>query len=139
MYEAAEEYAVRAFQRGVCIRSSNHAREHLGPLLANRRDEVFAVLYLDSKHKLLEYTEPFSGSISSNMISPRVLVRRAIELNTAAAIIAHNHPSGSTTPSQADLDLTERVKEVFDLIEVKLLDRVIVGADTLSLADEGKI
>ncbi|WP_295392445.1 DNA repair protein RadC [uncultured Thiodictyon sp.] len=100
--------------------------------------EVFACLFLDTRHRIICYEELFHGTIDGASVHPREVVRRVIETNAAAVIVAHNHPSGVAEPSQADLRITQRLKEALALIEVRVLDHLIVGeGETTSLAERG--
>ena len=107
-------------------------RKYLSAKLADFEHEVFAVLFLDTQHRLIEYSELFRG------MYPRELVKEALRLNAAAVILSHNHPSGNPEPSSADKVLTQRLKEALGLMEVRTLDHVIVaGVSTVSFAEDG--
>ena len=102
--------------------------------------EVFAVLFLDSQHRLIQYKELFYGTIDAAAIYPREIVKAALKVNAAACILAHNHPSGVTEPSQADILITSRIKKALDLVDVRLLDHFVVGdGSPVSLAERGQI
>ncbi|NAS62797.1 DNA repair protein RadC, partial [Pseudomonas syringae pv. actinidiae] len=88
-------------------------------------------------HRLIEYAELFYGTLATTAVYPREIVRKALSCNAAAVILAHNHPSGNTEPSQADLMLTRRVSAALALVDVRVLDHIIVGGnDTLSFAEQ---
>ncbi len=111
-------------------------------LLATMRDyqsEVFACLLLNTKHELICYQELFSGSINHASIYPREVVKLVLKHNAASVIFAHNHPSGCSKPSDADKQITYRLKQALDLIDVKVLDHVIVGETIYSMAQYGLI
>ncbi|HGP3147634.1 TPA: JAB domain-containing protein, partial [Pseudomonas aeruginosa] len=100
--------------------------------------EVFAALFLDSQHRLLEYVELFRGTIDAAAVYPREVVKEALRVNAAAVIFSHNHPSGNPEPSQADKVLTQRLKEALALVDVRTLDHIIVGGEaTASFAEQG--
>ena len=100
--------------------------------------EVFAAVFLDTRHRLIEYAELFQGTIDGAEVHPREVVRHALRCNAAAVIVAHNHPSGTVDPSAADRAVTERLKQALALVDVRVLDHVIVGGcETLSLAERG--
>jgi len=100
--------------------------------------EVFAALFLDNKHRVIQFEELFFGTIDSASVHPRQVVKRALYHNAAAAIVAHNHPSGIAEPSRADELLTVRLKEALALVDVRLLDHVVIGdSQTISLAERG--
>ncbi|WIO74397.1 DNA repair protein RadC [Porticoccaceae bacterium LTM1] len=104
------------------------------------RQEVFAVLFMDSQHRLINYEELFRGTIDGAAVYPREVVRRALELNAAALILAHNHPSGIAEPSEADVQITDRLKRALELIDVRVLDHIIVGSgEVVSLAERGRL
>jgi len=108
--------------------------------IANELDEYFCVLYLNSQHRLIAFERLFRGTVDAASVYPRVVVRRALELNAAAVILTHNHPSGETEPSTADLRITERLKTALDVVDVRVLDHVIVGVGgATSFAELGKL
>lgn len=110
-------------------------------LLANPRDsgeflsarlrhlpyEVFACLYLDSRHRVLAFDELFRGTVDSASVHPREVVRACLQHNAAAVIVAHNHPSGEAEPSPADQAITRELSQALRLIDVRLLDHLIIG------------
>ena len=95
--------------------------------LAALPHEVFAVLFLDTQHRLIQFEELFRGTIDSASVYPREVVKRALALNTAAVILAHNHPSGHSSPSEADKQITQRLCSALALVDVRVLDHIIVG------------
>ncbi|WP_022959720.1 RadC family protein [Spongiibacter tropicus] len=126
--------------RGATITSSAMVKDYLTAQFAKYPSEAFICLFLDSQHRLLKSEVMFTGTIDSAAVYPREVVRRCLELNAAAVIFAHNHPSGTTKPSFADKRITQRLKEALALIDARALDHIIVGAGkTLSFADAGLI
>jgi DNA repair protein RadC len=112
--------------------------DHICLLIGGKPREVFVCTYLDARHKLIACEESAQGSITRVAVYPREIVRRAIELNAAALIVAHNHPSGGAAPSASDHNLTRTLRDALALIDVKLLDHFIIGADEIrSFAQEG--
>lgn len=99
--------------------------------------EAFAVLFLDNRHRVIAVEEMFRGTIDGASVHPREVVRMALHHNSAAVILAHNHPSGITEPSRADEALTRRLKEALDLIDVRVLDHFVVGDGFYSFAQGG--
>lgn len=103
----------------------------VGPYLKTRlRDlehEIFACLFLDNQHRLIEYEELLRGTIDGASVFPREVVKRCLQLNAAAVIFAHNHPSGSVAVSSADITITRKLKESLGLIDVRVLDHFIIG------------
>ena len=116
--------------------TKNYLRLKLG---AEER-EVFAVLYLSNRNQLISYEELFFGTIDGATVHVREIVKLGLELNAAAIICAHNHPSGVCEPSLADETITKRIKDACALMEIRVLDHLIVsGKDAVSLAERGLI
>ena len=134
---AADHVINRRFRRGFSIQSVAESKDLFRQKLAARENEAFAVLFLDNKNRVIEYEELFYGTIDSASVHARVIVQRALALNAAAVIVAHNHPSGEPDPSRADETLTLRLKEALALVEVRLLDHIVVGERCISLAERG--
>lgn len=109
--------------------------------LAARDREVFGALFLDTKHQLIAWEELAHGTIEQAAVYPREVVKAAIRHSAGAVIFAHNHPSGCTVQSEADVLLTRRLKEALQTIDVRVLDHFIVGgmAPPLSFAERGLI
>jgi DNA repair protein RadC len=127
-------------QRGDAIQSVADTHRYLMAKMRHHPHEVFAVLFLDNKHRVIQYEELFFGTIDSSSVHPRQVVKRALYHNAAAVIVAHNHPSGVAEPSRADELITLRLKEALALLDVRLLDHVVVGdGDVVSLAARGVI
>ncbi|CUJ73740.1 MULTISPECIES: RadC family protein [Pseudomonadota] len=138
--EAARQAIERKMQRGTSFTSPAAVKEYLRAKLAGFEHEVFAVLFMDTQHRLIEYAEMFRGTIDGASVYPRERVKEALRLNAAAVIVSHNHPSGNPEPSGADRALTQRLKEALGLVDVRVLDHVIVaGTDTTSFAERGLI
>jgi DNA repair protein RadC len=117
--------------------SSQATRDFLSFKLSKYEREVFAVMLLDSQHKLIDYQELFFGTINAASIYPREVVKAVLAENAAAVIFAHNHPSGEIEPSQADVAITKRLKEALALIDVSVLDHIVIGETATSLAERG--
>ena len=136
--EAARQAIELKMQRGAEFTSPALVKECLRNKLAGFEHEVFAVLFLDTRHRLIEYREMFHGTIDSASVYPREVVKAAIRHNAATVVVSHNHPSGNPEPSGADKTLTQRLKDALTLVEVRTLDHVIVaGTDTVSFAEYG--
>ena len=100
--------------------------------------ESFVVLFLDTRHGLIATEEVFRGTLAQTSVYPREVVKRALHHNAGAVILAHNHPSGSTEPSQADRVLTESLKATLALVDVRVVDHLVVaGSRSLSFAQRG--
>jgi DNA repair protein RadC len=99
---------------------------------------VFGALFLDNRHRVLEVAEMFQGTIDGASVHPRVVVQRALEVNAAAIVFFHNHPSGVAEPSHADEALTRRLREALALVDVRVLDHFVVAAgESVSFAERG--
>jgi DNA repair protein RadC len=113
-------------------------KDFLALQLGGLPQEVFAVLFLDQQHRLLRLEEMFRGTLAQTSVYPREVVRRAIELNAGAVILAHNHPSGLAEPSRADEYLTQTLKTALALVDVRVLDHLVVGqGQVVSMAERG--
>lgn len=106
--------------------------------LAHLESEVFAVLFVDSQNKLISFEKMFNGTISACSVYPREVVKKALELNAAAVLLSHNHPSGEPSPSTADHAITRTLSDALALIDVRVLDHIVVGFNgTYSFAERG--
>ncbi|MBA6068086.1 RadC family protein [Pseudomonas mosselii] len=126
--------------KGAALQSPEAVRDFLRLQLEQEESEVFAVLYLDSQHRLLAFKRMFNGTIDSAAVYPREVVKAGLALNASAAIICHNHPSGDATPSNADRQLTVRLKDALALVDIRLVDHMVVGhKQIVSFAEQGWI
>ncbi len=124
------------FRRTDILTSPDETKNYLTVRLADLPHEVFASIFLDNKHRVIEYEELFRGTIDGASVHPREVVKAALRHNAAAVIFAHNHPSGVADPSDADRYLTKRLKDALSLVDVRVLDHIIVGgAETVSFAE----
>lgn len=122
------------------LSSPDVTREFLQSQLANEEREIFLVIFLDNKNRVLKHSRLFSGTLSHVEVHPREIVREAIKVNAAGLILAHNHPSGSAQPSKADRIITERVVKCCNFMEISVLDHLIVGkGEIVSFAEQGWI
>ena len=136
--DAARRVIDQKMQRGTEFSSPATVKEYLRTKLAGFEHEVFAVLFLDTRHRLIEYVEMFRGTINGAEVHPREVVKATLQYNAAAVIFAHNHPSGNPEPSAADRALTQRLKQALALVEVRTLDHIIVAGDqTTAFAERG--
>jgi DNA repair protein RadC len=136
---AAEEILTRRFQRGDALSDPQAAGRLLKARLAHIESEVFTVIFLDTRHRCLSVEDLFKGSIDGCEVHPRVVLKRALELNAAAIILGHQHPSGEPEPSVADRALTARLKQALALVDIRLLDHFVVGGakEPVSMAARG--
>ena len=113
-------------------------RRFLISKLRHLRHEVFAILYLDNAHRLIQFDILFEGTINSANVYPRRVLQEAIRYNAAAVILAHNHPSGVSEPSQADKQITDTLVKTLNLVDIRVLDHFIIGqSEALSFAEQG--
>ena len=136
--ELAQRYLYAAIARDGPLESPAAAGDFLLARMKALPHEVFACLYLDARHRVVAFRELFSGSIDSASVHPREIVRSCLEINAAAVILAHNHPSGVAEPSAADGAITRRVSDALGLIDVRVLDHLVVGESAVvSMAARG--
>ena len=121
------------------ISGSKDAAKFLLSKMRDYKNEVFSCLLLDARSQLIRYEELFTGSINGASIYPREVVKLVLKTNAASIIFAHNHPSGNNQPSVADKQITKRLKQALDLIDVQVLDHIVVGEDAYSMAEHGLI
>jgi DNA repair protein RadC len=137
IFMAAKRLSSSHLRRGKVIKTSANAKEAIQHKFGGYEYEMFACLFLDSRNRLLEYKELFRGSVNYTIIPPREVVKEALRVNAAAVIFVHNHPSGEIIPSAQDLELTQKLRDILLVIDVKVLDHMIVGDTVMSMADEG--
>ena len=126
------------FKRGAAITSPKDSAEYFKAKIGNLEHEVFAAIFLDTKHQIIAFEDLFQGTIDQASVYPREVAKRALHHNAAAIIFSHNHPSGNTEPSQSDIALTERLVSAMQLLGIKALDHIIVaGNESVSLAEKG--
>ena len=120
------------------LTSPRACSEYLQLHFRGRQSEVFTVVFLDSQHRVRSVDDMFFGTIDGTTVHPREVVKRAIERNAAAVILAHNHPSGVAEPSQGDIRITERLRSALALIDVRVLDHLVIGDHvSVSFAERG--
>ena len=135
--EMSRRYLQEKLQRGDVMSNVTDVKNYLKARLQHYPFEVFSCLFLDNKHRVIEYEELFRGTIDSASVHPREVVRRVLEHNAAAIVLAHNHPSGVAEPSQSDQDITYKLKQALNMIDVRVLDHFIIGDDVISFAERG--
>ena len=112
----------------------DYVQMHLGQL----PHEVFAVMFLDAQHRLIQFVQMFRGTLTQTSVYPREVVQGALSWGASAVVLAHNHPSGQVQPSRADQLLTQTLRDALALVDVRVLDHVIVGrGQALSMAQKG--
>lgn len=138
--EMGRRHLEAALTRGDAFTDASTTQDYLQRQLRHYSHEVFACLFLDTRHRLISFEPMFRGTIDGASVYPREVVKQALKHNAAAVILAHNHPSGVSEPSQADIQITRRLQSALALIDVRVLDHIIVGdTDTCSLARTGQI
>ena len=138
--EMAKRHLESILIQGNAFTDASTTRHYLHQQLRHYEHEVFACLFLDNQHRLLCFEELFRGTIDGASVYPREVVKQALRHNAAAVIFAHNHPSGTANPSQADITLTRRLKAALELVDIRVLDHIIVGdGETSSLTELGQI
>jgi len=130
----------RAATEGDFMTSPNQTFDYFRLFYAGKQErEHFALMLLDSQHRVLECNVLFSGTIDGAAIYPREIVKAALAANAAAVILAHNHPSGVVEPSTADKRITERIRSALALVDIRVLDHIIVGDSCYSFAQSGEL
>ena len=138
--ELGHRHLAAGLERGEALADPAAAGRYFAQRLRGSANEVFAALFLDTRHRALGFEELFRGSIDGAEVHPRVLVQRALAHGAAAVIVGHNHPSGNPEPSAADRAVTARLKQALALVDVRLLDHFIVGDGApLSMAARGLV
>jgi DNA repair protein RadC len=138
--EISRRQLTEALRSGPSLASPRATRDFLIARLRDLEHEVFCVLYLDNRHRLIHFEELFRGTIDGASVHPREIVKQSLQWNSAAVIVAHNHPSGIAEPSQADELITQRVKQALAVVDIRLLDHIIIGDGTsVSLAERGLV
>ncbi|WP_421885910.1 RadC family protein [Methylibium sp.] len=136
--EIARRSLAARLQQTPVFDSPQTVKDYLQLQLGSKPHEVFAVLFLDTQHRLLAFEELFRGTLNQASVYPREVVKRALALNAAAAILAHNHPSGVAEPSRADEALTQALKAALALVDVRVLDHFVVArGSVVSFAERG--
>jgi DNA repair protein RadC len=138
VFERARALISQRFRTGTPVLSEpQKTREFLRLHLATLDHEVFSVLFLNSRHCLIEYVELFRGSITGASVHPREVVKEALARNASALICVHAHPSGNSLPSQADELVTYRLRDALALVDIRVLDHLVLGEETYSFCEHG--
>ncbi|CBL44107.1 DNA repair protein [gamma proteobacterium HdN1] len=138
--ELGKRYLEQSLIRDEAFTSPERVGRYLQAQLRSHQREVFAALFLDSQHRLIQYRELFYGTLDSAAVYPREVVKEALRCNAGALIFAHNHPSGVAEPSQADRSITLRLRDALSLVDIRVLDHLVVGdCEVVSLAARGML
>ena len=135
--EMARRHLAEDLVREDCLTSPQQTMQYLRSRLRDYNHEVFACLMLDNRNRVITFREMFRGTIDGASVYPREVVKQALADNAAAVILAHNHPSGVSEPSQADIRITERLRKALELVDIRVLDHVIIGDEITSLSERG--
>ena len=136
--EVSRRHVFETVMHGDVLSSPEQVRHYLSLHLTGLQHEVFSGLFLDNRHRVIEYRELFTGTIDTAAVYPREIVKRCLNTNAAAVIFAHNHPSGIAEPSDTDVRLTRKLVDALALIDVRVLDHLIIGQGVqTSLAERG--
>lgn len=125
--ELSSRYLHEALVRGSTLESPQATELYLKSMLRDQPHEVFACLFLDTRHRVIAFEELFRGTIDGATVYPRVVAEKALAHGAAALIVAHNHPSGISEPSLADQAITRRLKDALALLDIRLLDHFVIG------------
>jgi len=136
--EMARRALAQQLERGPVFDAPARVKDYVALKLGGLQREVFAVLFLDAQHRLIELREMFHGTLTQTSVYPREVLRLAMDLNAGAVILAHNHPSGLAEPSRADEFLTQSLKTALAMVDVRVLDHLVVGSgQVVSFAERG--
>jgi len=137
--EMANRHFSESLKRKDCLTSPVDTLAYLHSQLRDRQHEVFVCVMLDNRNRVIILREMFRGTIDGASVYPREVVKQALADNAAGVILAHNHPSGIAEPSQADIQITERLKKALALVDIRVLDHVIIGDETVCFSERGLI
>ena len=134
----ANQLARSKLTKGQALTSPSLTYSCLQTLLQGYEHEVFAILFLDSQHRVIKFEELFQGTLDAASVYPREVVKAALSCNAAAVILVHNHPSGLPEPSRSDRTLTETLRSALATVEIRVLDHLVIGIEgRVSMAERG--
>lgn len=140
IFTMARQLSRKRLSKGRVVVKAEDIQDHLLTLFRDYEHEVFSVVLLDNMHRIILFSELFSGTINQASVYPREVVKLALKHNAASLILVHNHPSGNPEPSAADLKVTKALKDALALVDIRALDHIIVGSQTCtSLASRGQL
>ena len=140
MLEISRRQLAENLRAGPLLATPRATQDFLFSRIRDLEHEVFCCLYLDNRHRLIQFAELFRGTIDGASVHPREIVKQALQHNSAAVIVAHNHPSGIAEPSRADELITIKIKEALNLVDIRLLDHIVVGDGVaVSMAERGLV
>lgn len=138
--DLARSIVAESFFRPNKMNRPEETKTFLTLQLGQEEREVFGVIFLDRHNQVIAFEKLFFGTIDMATVHPREVVKRSLQLNAAAVILAHNHPSGLPEPSKTDIEITQRLLQALALVDINLLDHIVVGGTaSVSFADQGMI
>lgn len=138
--QISERYLKERILGTIVLKSSKAVFDYLYQSMQKDKKEIFKVLFLDGKNRLIEIEDLFEGSLTSSAVYPREIIKKAIRHNAVSLIFVHNHPSGDPAPSQSDKEITKDLVSAGNIMQIKVLDHIIIGDNTyFSFADHGLI
>lgn len=136
--EMTKRYLLEQLKGSHAFLCPENVRVYLQTSLEQKEREVFVVLFLDNQHRLIKQEEMFLGTINTASVYPREIIKSALSCNAAALILAHNHPSGHAEPSLSDKQITRKIQEAAELVEIRILDHFVIGkGNYYSFAENG--
>ncbi|MFV0447216.1 MAG: RadC family protein [Vibrio sp.] len=136
--EITQRFLAETLKRGSALTSPQQTQLYLSSVLRDKQREAFYILFLDNQHRVIQDEILFEGTIDAASVYPREVVKRALQHNAAALILAHNHPSGVAEPSQSDRRITNRICDALALVDIRVLDHFVVGdGEIVSFAERG--
>lgn len=136
--EALQILDSRLRKNGKAFWTPQESKQFLTLQLAEQKSEVFSIIFLDTRHRMIDFEKVSYGTIDGASVHPREVVKKVLKHNAAAVILGHNHPSGNIEPSYADQTVTQKLKDALELFNVRVLDHIIVGGtETSSFAEKG--
>jgi DNA repair protein RadC len=138
--EQARKILAKRVKRGSKITGSGDAEKLAMLELNSLTQEIFAVLFLDTRRSVISFEKVFFGTIDRSHVHLRVIAKKALDFNASAIIVMHNHPSGEMNPSNTDIQLTRDLADGLKIFDVQVLDHIVVGGgQTYSFASHGLI
>lgn len=138
--ELARRTICEHLEAGAILNAPQAVKQYLQLTLGRKSHECFVALFLDARNRMIKMEELARGTLTHASVYPREVVKAALANNAACVILAHNHPSGDASPSQADLTLTEQLRTALALVDVRVLDHLVIGCGAVySFSEHGKL
>lgn len=140
IFSMAKQLAKSHLKKRKRLGHPSQVKMYLQSLMHDLERETFAVLFVDTRYRVISFEHVFYGTLNASMVYPREVIKLALERNAAAVVLTHNHPSGDSTPSSADIQVTQRLKSALALVDIHVLDHIVVGRDgSYSFAEHGQM